>query len=112
MVKAGPRDDDTMGAPDFPDDSDYGGPNSNYSTLKPPESLIPDISDDELDKVDAGQAKRGDASMAIKTEHGELKSKYRYLGFGLWENTEPADPPPPPKKPSPPPPPPKAEPIW
>merc|ERR1711963_24286 len=38
--------------------------------------------------------------------------KYVYLGFGLWENTDPAKPPPPPKKPSPPPPPPKAEPVW
>ncbi len=50
--------------------------------------------------------------MVIKTDYGQLKSKYRYLGFGMWENTEPPDPKPPPKKPSPPPPPPKAEPIW
>ena len=50
--------------------------------------------------------------MVIKTDYGELKSKYVYLGFGLWENTDPVKPPPPPKKPSPPPPPPKAEPVW
>ncbi len=65
-----------------------------------------------LDDLDTGEAPRGDKSMVIKTDYGELKSKYHYLGFGLWENTEPAEPPPPPKKPSPPPPPPKAEPIW
>ena len=63
-------------------------------------------------QIDAGEAPRGDKAMVIKTEHGELKSKYRYLGFGLWENTEPIERPPPPKKPSPPPPPPKAEPVW
>ena len=50
--------------------------------------------------------------MVIKTDYGELKSKYKYLGFGLWENRNPIERPPPPKKPSPPPPPPKAEPIW
>ena len=33
-------------------------------------------------------------------------SKYRYMGFGLWENTDPTAPKPI-KKPSPPPPPPK-----
>lgn len=65
-----------------------------------------------IDDLDTGEAPRGDKSMVIKTDYGELKSKYHYLGFGLWENTEPAEPPPPPKKPSPPPPPPKAEPIW
>lgn len=110
LVKALPRDDDTMKAPDFESDDDYyyGGDNSDYSKVA--ESIIP--SDEELEKVDAGETPRGDKSMVIKTDYGELKSKYRYKGFGLWENTEPADPPPPPKKPSPPPPPPKAEPIW
>ena len=50
--------------------------------------------------------------MVIHTDYGELKSKYKYLGFGLWENRNPIERPPPPRKPSPPPPPPKAEPIW
>ena len=63
-------------------------------------------------QIDAGEAPRGEKSKIIKTEHGELKSKYHYLGFGLWQNTNPIERPPPPKKPSPPPPPPKAEPIW
>ena len=36
----------------------------------------------------------------------QVKSKYRYMGFGLWENTDPTAPKPI-KKPSPPPPPPK-----
>ena len=106
LVKATPRDEDVMKAPDFEDDYDYG--ESDYSKVA--ESIIP--SDEELEKVDAGETPRGDKSMVIKTDYGNLKSKYRYKGFGLWENTEPADPPPPPKKPSPPPPPPKAEPIW
>ena len=111
LVKAIPRHDEAMKAPDFPNETDdYGG--SNYSTLKPPESIIPELSDDELDEIDAGETPREEKSMIIKTDHGTLKSKYRYLGFGLWENTEPPDPKPPPKKPSPPPPPPKAEPIW
>ncbi len=49
-------------------------------------------------QVDAGETPRGDRSMFIRTDGNEmLKSKYRYLGFGLWENTEP--PPPPPPKP-------------
>ncbi len=91
LVKAGPRDDDVMQAPDFPDDSDY-----DYSTLHPPESLVPELSDEELDEVDAGETPRGDKSMVIHTENNEkLKSKYRYLGFGLWENTDPPGPPPP-----------------
>merc|ERR1719320_1350103 len=65
-----------------------------------------------MEEVDAGEAPRGEASMVIKTDYGELKSKYKYLGFGLWENRNPIERPPPPKKPSPPPPPPKAEPVW
>ena len=35
-------------------------------------------------QIDAGEAPRGEKSKIIKTEHGELKSKYHYLGFGLW----------------------------
>ena len=62
--------------------------------------------------MDAGAAPRGEKSKKIKTDQGELKSKYEYLGFGLWKNNNPIERPPPPKKPSPPPPPPKAEPIW
>ena len=62
-------------------------------------------------QIDAGEAPRGEKSKIIKTEHGELKSKYHYLGFGLWQNTNPIERYVP-KKPSPPPPPPKAEPIW
>ena len=50
--------------------------------------------------------------MVIKTDHGELKSKYHYLGFGLWENTDPGEPRKRPRRPSPPSPPPKDEPIW
>ena len=68
--------------------------------------------DVKIDVADTGEAPKGDESMVIKTDYGEIKSKYIYLGFGLWENTDPKAPPPPPKKPSPPPPPPKAEPIW
>ena len=60
-------------------------------------------------QIDAGEAPRGEKSKIIKTEHGELKSKYHYLGFGLWQNTNPIERYVP-KKPSPPPP--KAEPIW
>jgi hypothetical protein len=114
LVKSGPRLDDVMKAPDFPEDEDYGD-GSNYSTLSrqpEPDIHLPELSDDELENLDAGETPRGDKSMIIKTDYGELKSKYHYLGFGLWENTEPAEPPPPPRKPSPPPPPPKAEPIW
>ena len=121
LVKAVPREDDTIEAPDF---SDYGedysskweyhqqlesGVNDNYSTLA---STVLSEMAVNLEDVDAGEAPRGDKSMIIKTDYGELKSKYHYLGFGLWENTEPSEPPPPPKKPSPPPPPPKAEPVW
>ena len=55
---------------------------------KAAESIIP--SDDELDnkKLDTGETPRGDESMFIKTDHGKLKSKYRYLGFGMWEVSE------------------------
>jgi hypothetical protein len=38
-------------------------------------------SDDELDRsktLDAGETPRGDDSMVIKTDYGDLKSKYRY----------------------------------
>ena len=35
--------------------------------------------------LDTGETPRGDESMFIKTDHGKLKSKYRYLGFGMWE---------------------------
>lgn len=107
LVKAGPRDDGILRAPDFDSDTD----DYDYDTVRP-ESVIPEPSDEELEEVDAGETPRGDKSMIIKTEHGDLKSKYHYLGFGLWENTEPADPKPPPPKPSPPSPPPKAEPVW
>ena len=41
----------------------------------------------------------------------QVKSKYRYMGFGLWENTDPTAPKPI-KKPSPPPPPPKVMQTW
>jgi len=123
LVKATPRDDDPVEVPDFSDYEDYGstipdyGITSNYSTLpslpKEHEAEIHlDLKDIKVDNVDTGEAPRGDESMVIKTDYGEIKSKYVYLGFGLWENTEPVEPPPPPKKPSPPPPPPKAEPIW
>lgn len=117
------REDDLLDVPDFSDyDGDYYGsssvpdygPLSNYSSL--PREREPDIeidlNDVKIDDVDLGDAPKGDKSMVIKTDYGEIKSKYHYLGFGLWENTEPSEPPPPPKKPSPPPPPPKAEPIW
>ena len=41
------------------------------------DSIIP--SDEELEKaeVDAGETPRGDASMSINTDYGQLKSKYR-----------------------------------
>jgi len=126
LVKKVPRIDGTMEAPDF-EHSDYGGSKvtadyslygdygqSTYSTLdgKATDQIPIEIPPEAMDEIDAGEAPRGDKAMVIKTEHGELKSKYRYLGFGLWENTEPIERPPPPKKPSPPPPPPKAEPVW
>ena len=86
------------------DEIDY-----DYGTLK---STMADVSEDELENVDAGETPRGDKSMVIHTmDRGDLKSKYHYLGFGLWENTDPT------KqrkirKPDPPSPPPKDEPIW
>merc|ERR1712110_902374 len=42
---------------------------------------------------------------------GVVQSKYRYMGFGLWENLDPTAPKKLRKR-KPPPPPPKAEPIW
>ncbi|XP_059095553.1 uncharacterized protein LOC131890260 [Tigriopus californicus] len=117
LVKAGPRQYEAMGAPgdvtdEDDDDNDYDG--SAYSTLlsNKAESLLQEVSEDELENVDAGETPRGNKSMIIKTDHGDLKSKYNYLGFGLWENTEPTKPYPKPRKASPPPPPPKSEPIW
>ena len=44
--------------------------------------------------------------LALYVTMNQVKSKYRYMGFGLWENTDPTAPKPI-KKPSPPPPPPK-----
>ena len=121
------RDDDTVEVPEFSDyDGDYGssqqdyGITSNYSTLmsntgRAEHQIEIEIDKEEIkkiDDVDTGAAAKGEDSMVIQTDLGELKSKYVYLGFGLWENTDPVKPPPPPKKPSPPPPPPKAEPVW
>ncbi|XP_023325013.1 uncharacterized protein LOC111698800 isoform X2 [Eurytemora carolleeae] len=103
------------------ENQDYGSI-SNYSTLKTntqredydytnlSKSPLPMVSDEELEK-ETGAGPRGERSKIIPTDHGEVKSKYHYLGFGLWENTDPT-PKPKPKKPSPPPPPPKAEPVW
>jgi len=122
LVKATPRDDDTVDVPEFSDyEGDYGssqpdyGITSNYSTLASNAGQKIDIEvpkDVKIECTDIGVAPKGDESTVIKTDLGEIKSKYIYLGFGLWENTDPKAPPPPPKKPSPPPPPPKAEPIW
>ena len=116
------RDDDTVDVPEFSDyEGDYGssqpdyGITSNYSTLASNAGQKIDIEvpkDVKIECTDIGVAPKGDESTVIKTDLGEIKSKYIYLGFGLWENTDPKAPPPPPKKPSPPPPPPKAEPIW
>jgi len=121
LVKAAARDDDTLDV-EFSDyEGDYGssqpdyGITSNYSTLASNAGQKINIEvpkDVKIDIADTGEAPKGDESMVIKTDYGEIKSKYIYLGFGLWENTDPKAPPPPPKKPSPPPPPPKAEPIW
>jgi len=120
------RDDDTMDCDVADDGTDYDysvqqdyGSISNYSTLRTAtreeydyatlsKSPLP-VSEEELEK-ETGAGPRGERSMAIETDHGEVKSKYRYMGFGLWENTDPTAPKPI-KKPSPPPPPPKAEPI-
>ena len=107
LVKAQPRDNDVMKAPDFPDDSD----DYDYGDSHPAESIIPDLSDEEMDELDAGETPRGDKSMVIKTDHGDLKSNYHYLGFGLWENTGKTERPKP-RRPSPPSPPPVEEPIW
>ncbi len=141
LVKKVPREDDLVEVEVSDYDGDYGstlpdyGFTSNYSTLtkgktwlpvsviansdividivsEPVEEIKVDLKNVEVSEVDTGEAPKGDKSMVIKTDYGELKSKYIYLGFGLWENTEPVEPPPPPKKPSPPPPPPKAEPVW
>ncbi len=79
LVKFEPRDDGVMRAPDFPNnnnsdndyyDYSYGG-SSTY--LKPPEAEVPELSDEELEAVDAGEPPRGDKSMVIDTEHGKLK---------------------------------------
>lgn len=80
----------------------------DYATLD--SKHPPVVSEEELEK-ETGAGPRGDASMFVETDHGEVQSKYRYMGFGLWENTDPAAPKPKPRKPSPPPPPPKAEPV-
>jgi len=79
----------------------------DYSTLDSKHQPV--VSEEELEK-ETGAGPRGDASMFVETDHGEVQSKYRYMGFGLWENTDPTKPKKP-KKPSPPPPPPKAEPV-
>ena len=102
--------------PDFSDyEGDYGssqpdyGITSNYSTLASNVGQKIEIEvpkDVKIDVADTGEAPKGDESMVIKTDYGEIKSKYIYLGFGLWENTDPTAPKPI-KKPSPPPPPPK-----
>jgi len=127
LLKKVPRIDETMEAPDL-EQSDYGEirkeseyslyadyGQSNYGTMDA-EAIdplpLPENAPEQIDEVDAGAAPRGEKSKIIKTDQGELKSKYHYLGFGLWQNTNPIERPPPPKKPSPPPPPPKAEPIW
>eukprot|EP00096_Caligus_rogercresseyi_P000100 TRINITY_DN1025_c0_g2_i1.p1 TRINITY_DN1025_c0_g2~~TRINITY_DN1025_c0_g2_i1.p1 ORF type:complete len:346 (+),score=111.06 TRINITY_DN1025_c0_g2_i1:25-1062(+) len=105
LVKATKRDDDILRAPDEFDEK----------SVQEEEDYSRDYGSVEIshpEEVDAGETPRGDASMVIHTDYGDLKSKYHYLGFGLWENTEPDEPPPPPRKLSPPPPPPKAEPIW
>jgi len=102
-------------------DYSYGGA-SNYSTLRTSDareredydygtlnrSEVP-VSEEELEK-ETGAGPRGDRSRFIETDSGVVQSKYRYMGFGLWENLDPAAPKKPKKK-SPPPPPPKAEPI-
>merc|ERR1712183_887147 len=105
-------------------DYSYGGAASlsNYSTLVTSDareredydygtlnrSEVP-VSEEELEK-ETGAGPRGDRSRFIETDSGVVQSKYRYMGFGLWENLDPAAPKKPKKK-SPPPPPPKAEPI-
>jgi len=78
----------------------------DYSTL---ERDYVTLSEEELEK-ETGAGPRGDRSKVIETDHGEVQSKYRYMGFGLWENTDPTAPKKR-KKLRPPPPPPKAQPI-
>merc|ERR1712083_1176580 len=77
-----------------------------YATLS--RSPVP-VSEEELENA-TGAGPRGDRSKVIETDHGEVQSKYRYMGFGLWENTDPTAPKKR-KKLRPPPPPPKAMPI-
>jgi len=67
------------------------------------------LSEEELEK-ETGAGPRGDRSKVIETDHGEVQSKYMYMGFGLWENTDPTAPKKR-KKIRPPPPPLKAKPI-
>jgi len=78
----------------------------DYSTLER-DNLT--LSEEELEK-ETGAGPRGDRSKVIETDHGEVQSKYMYMGFGLWENTDPTAPKKR-KKMKPPPPPPKAQPI-
>ena len=81
-MKAGPRDDGVMSAPDY--DSEYDDyDESDYARAA--ESIIPSDNELENKKLDSGETPRGDESMVIKTDYGNLKSKYRYLGFGMWE---------------------------
>nr|XP_040563300.1 uncharacterized protein LOC121113562 [Lepeophtheirus salmonis] len=109
LVKATKRDNGILRAPDeFGDEHNK----SKETVVDEKDYDYGSVSISNPDEVDAGEAPRGDKSMIIHTDYGDLKSKYHYLGFGLWENTEPDEPPPPPRKLSPPPPPPKEEPIW
>ena len=71
-----------MSAPDY--DSEYEDyDESDYARAA--ESIIPSDNELENKKLDSGETPRGDESMVIKTDYGNLKSKYRYLGFGMWE---------------------------
>ncbi len=71
LVKAEPRDDDVMKAPDFSvDDED----------------------------TDGGEAPRLEKSKVFDTDKGKVQSKYQYLGFGIWEDTDPTKPKPRAKK--------------
>jgi len=99
------------------ENQDYGSL-SNYSTLQHSQeeydysTMERDnlaLSEEELEK-ETGAGPRGDRSKVIETDHGEVQSKYMYMGFGLWENTDPTAPKKR-KKIRPPPPPPKAKPI-
>jgi len=99
------------------ENQDYGTL-SNFSTMKSTrDDLDYDtlsrsgiVSEEELEK-ETGAGPRGDRSRYIETDTGTVQSKYRYMGFGLWENLDPTAPKKV-RKPKPPPPPPKAEPIW